>query len=454
MGLTSSRPKHLHVPSECKTNEGVYLFHSGFFDIHPPLGKLILGYGGYLLGYRPDPDFVIQKIGHVYPEHVKYVLKRFIAAVFSIATVPNTYMIARTMGMFYQGAVLSTIMVLFDFLGIIEGRLILMDSQLLFFCQLSLLCALILWRTRPGSWKRFGMLIITGVMSGSAFSIKHTALATPALIAIVSFLGIHFLDMPLEIWECALAGICGLVVYVIPFYIIFRLSQSSGGKYDAFMPLHFKKTLLGSKEYDPTATRASFHRLFLYLNKRMVVSNANIKKRHNWESRWYHWVLNWRGVLYYVFREEKEGIKYKTLIYLMGNPVIIYIVLICVVLFVLVLCLSIRYRGRLERMQYYKKLRLFRANGVFLLCGWLCNLLPYMLVDRASFIYHYLPGLFYGQLLCGLLCDALPPKLRLGTVTVIIALIVAAYVYWSPWIYALTLTEKQHTKRRWLPRWN
>lgn len=381
-------------------------------------------------------------------------LVRCVAAFFSIWTIPLTYLIARLLEVSRIGSILSASMVLFDFIGLIEGRLILMDSQLLFFCQLSLLCALVLWRQHPLSLNRSLMVFATGLVAGAALSIKHTALATPGLIAVISFLGVHFLEFPLTIRECLLAGLCGLFVYGGSFYIMFELLWLTGGKYDKFMPDHFRKTLKGAADYDPAAKRMSFLRLFLYLNKRMVASNASIKKRHNWESSWYHWIVNWRGVLYYTFKEQREGVKYKSQIYLIGNPVVIYLVLACVVLFTLLLLISIRYRAAFTRLRQYEKLQRIRGNGVFLLSGWLCNLLPYILVDRAAFIYHYLPGLFYGQLLCGVLFDVLPTKSRIVAVVLVAVSLVLAFLYWSPWIYGFTLTEAQHAKRRWLPKWN
>lgn len=432
-----------------------------FFDIHPPLGKLILAFGSYLMGYRPDPDFVIEKVGMEYPSHVKYYLMRYVSAFFSVLTVPVTYMIARLLRMSVTGAVLSTTTVLLDFIGLIEGRLILMDSQLLFFCQLSLLLALLLWRTASSSRSRLLLLIATGLACGMALSIKHTALATPALIVLISFLGLHFTHMPLTLTECTAAVVCGLAVYTAGFYVMFQLVHHTGDRYDAFMPLHFRRTLIGSNEYDPAATRAPFHQLFVYLNRRMVASNASVKKRHNWESKWYNWIVNWRGVLFYSFRDKdthiNDGVteRFKTQIYLIGNPVIAPLVLLTVIAFTVALCLSVRYRRTVETV--FKPTGAFKHHvytGVFLVVGWCCNLLPYVLVDRAAFLYHYLPGMFYGQLLTGLFVELLPMKYR-GMITFIaVALMGAAFFYWSAWVYGIALTDVQHARRRWMPKWN
>lgn len=431
-----------------------------FFDIHPPLGKLILAYGSYIMGYRPDPTFVIDKVGKPYPPHVKYYLMRYISAFFSVLTVPLTYVIARLLRLSVTGSVLSTASVLLDFMGLIEGRLILMDSQLLFFCQLSLALALLLWRTVPGSQARVVLLIATGVACGLALSIKHTALATPALIALVSFLDIHFTNMPLSLMECAAAVICGMGVYAGCFYVLFQAVHHTGDRYDGFMPLHFRRTLIGSNEYDPGAVRAPFHQLLMYLNQRMIASNANVKRRHNWESKWYDWIMNRRGILFHSLREPRSGDgstvdRLKTQIYLIGNPFVVWLVLVVVIALMVSLCFAIRYRRSVDRLlKPSGRTRLHVGTAVFLLCGWVCNLVPYMLVDRAAFMYHYLPGMFYGQLLCGLAVDGLPRRGREIAVGMSVTLMAAALLYWAPWVYGLPLTDAQHARRRWLSRWN
>lgn len=430
------------------------LRHVWFFDIHPPLGKQILAYSSYILGYRPDPTFVIEKIGNEYPVGVNYTIVRGVSAAFSVATVPITYLIARQMHISKVSSVLATASVLLDFLGLIEGRLILMDSQLLFFCQLSLYLALLLWESHHGTRKRAVLLVLTGLASGAALSIKHTALATPGLIAVISFFGLHFLPLPLDFWECVSAAISGLAVYVMSFYVMFKVLWETGGKYDNFMPMSFKKTLVGGEHYDPKAKRRPFVSLFLYLNARMISSNASIKKRHSWESDWYQWIVNWRGVLYYVKRETVDGTEKKQQIYLLGNPVVIYLTLLCVGIFLILLVVTIRYRESSIVRSRIAGLSWNRNNGIFLLFGWLCNLLPYILVHRAAFIYHYMPGLFYGQLLTAVVFDFLPPKLRAISVLFAVIGIAAAFVYWSPWVYGFPLTKEQHDERRWLPRWN
>lgn len=423
------------------------LSRTWFFDIHPPLGKQILAFGSAFLGYKPDTSFVIERIGEKYPSTVKYIIPRILTASFSTLTVPLTYIIGKRMNISKISSALSAFMVGTDFMGIIEGRLILMNSQLLAFSQVSLLCALELWRSMendPDSFTELFWLTATGLANGAALSIKHTALGTSGLIGVISFFGIIFLPSgPLPLWKCMYAFLTAFSVYAYSFYTMFKQLINTGGKYDTAMGSEFRKTLVGNAAHNPDVKRQSFAKLFAYHNWRMVTGNAGIKKRHSWESTYYQWIINWRGILYY-FKSNGDGTTSR--IYLFGNPIVLWMVLAVCVMYVLTMVFILRYKrnGSSPRAVLCS----------FLFAGWLCNLLPYILVDRAAFIYHYIPGLFYGQLLTGAVLDFLPKRIRAATVAASSIAMLAALVYWAPWIYASPLTKTQLTSRRWLPRWN
>jgi dolichyl-phosphate-mannose-protein mannosyltransferase len=254
------------------------------FDIHPPLGKLTLAAFGYLAGYRPVAGFNYDAIGKVYGPVLYYPLRE-IAAIFGTVTVPLVYATARQLDLSWAGSLVAAVLYCFDNLNVIESRLILMDSQIMFYLVLSLYCALQLWKTPARSSNRLFWLTATGVVCGFSISVKWTALATPAIIAIVSFFGAHFLKDPLTVLECAWAGFAGAVFYITFFYIHFRICVKDGPG-SPFFPESLRATLVGHKLYDPAATRSSFWSLLWYTNKTMLWSNASIKTRHTWESFW------------------------------------------------------------------------------------------------------------------------------------------------------------------------
>lgn len=83
--------------------------------------------------------------------------------------------------------------------------------------------------------------------------------------------------------------------------------------------------------------------------------------------------------------------------------------------------------------------------------GWILNLAPYALIARTCFAYHYMPALVYGRLLVALLIDSF---FGAGGCAAAVAAVTAAWVYWSPWVYALPLSFEEHAARRWMEKWN
>lgn len=380
-----------------------------FFDIHPPLGKLVLYMAGVLGRFKPG--FLFDAIGAEYGE-TKFLVLRSAAAVFGTLSVPFMYLLCRVFRLSVESSILGASLVLFDFCSLIEARLILVDSQLQFFCIVTLLCALQLWNSRPKTWSRLFWLIITGILSGFAISIKWTGLATPGAIAVESFFGLFLMSRPLDLWECVVAGVVGLLTYVIPFLIHFRMLPLSGSG-DAFMSVEFQKGLKGNPYYDPMFSQEPFWKNFLYLNKEMLRANSAIKERHPWESKWYEWPLNLRGLLYYT--EELEDGRFRQ-IYLIGNPAIMYVCVLFALSFFFCLIFYFRYRYLISNDVELSRLL---SKGMFLLLAYSLNLFPYIAVDRSAFLYHYIPGLLYAQLLTSLMIDSFPKQGQKWVVSIV-----------------------------------
>lgn len=74
-----------------------YILREYYFDVHPPLAKLLLGLAGWFVGF--DGHFEFESIGDSYSQnHVPYVGMRAMPAIFGSLTVPIVYQIMKECG--------------------------------------------------------------------------------------------------------------------------------------------------------------------------------------------------------------------------------------------------------------------------------------------------------------------------------------------------------------------
>jgi dolichyl-phosphate-mannose-protein mannosyltransferase len=126
-----------------------YLKREFYFDVHPPLGKMLVGLAGLLSGYDGGFEF---KSGETYPDNVPYVAMRVLMATFGVLMVPLGWYTAVEFGMSTRACHLVALMCLFgalvsfsvtrlcrltspatDVAWLCISRFILLDSMLLFF---------------------------------------------------------------------------------------------------------------------------------------------------------------------------------------------------------------------------------------------------------------------------------------------------------------------------------
>ncbi|KAJ3289744.1 Protein O-mannosyltransferase 2 [Borealophlyctis nickersoniae] len=93
-----------------------YIKREFYFDVHPPLGKMLNGLAGLLAGYNGTFPF---ESGHKYPEELNYGVMRVFNGLFGAFTVPLAYFTAINLHMSRLAAVVMATMTM---LGIINGQ--------------------------------------------------------------------------------------------------------------------------------------------------------------------------------------------------------------------------------------------------------------------------------------------------------------------------------------------
>jgi dolichyl-phosphate-mannose-protein mannosyltransferase len=140
--------------------------------------------------------------------------------------------------------------------------------------------------------------------------------------------------------------------------------------------------------------------------------------------------------------------------YLLGNPAVLWSVLPLMASALLVCASYLRYKST-PGLTAIGQLGPYVSQVTFCFVVFWLNLLPYLGVKRSTFIYHYMPALVYAELIAARTLDALLPRKAVPVAArAYILLILAVFVFYVPWIYALPLNSEGHARRRWLPRWN
>lgn len=434
-----------------------------FFDVNPVFGKIVIAVLAQLGGFDPRAA-TYETPGAPLPSTVQAFAARAPAALLGALTVPVFYRVCRLLRLSTYASVVGACFILFDSMHVIQSRITMVDSILVFFSCLSLLCALMLWDAKNVVIiKRanvrfidvltvFTYLVLTGVFCGLSVSVRWTAFAAPMLIFVVSMFGVApFCTDPLNLLELIILGGSMFGSYFASF-AAFLIQANKSGPGDPFMSPAFQACLIGSDHYvGPEGCKMSLWARFVELNATIFRYSKAIRGNDKWGSSWFQWIVNWRGALYYRQEAIVDSQKGTALIYVLMNPAMVLLIDGLMALFVGVLFYTVRYRTKIQPNEAFK---VHLRRGSVLFFGWIGSMLPTMVVYRSAPLYAYLPGLFFAQALGALSFDLIPPRLRPLVATLSIAIMISAFAYWAPWVYAIPLTPAQHQMRRWLPRWD
>ncbi|MGH3786621.1 MAG: phospholipid carrier-dependent glycosyltransferase [Pseudonocardiaceae bacterium] len=417
-----------------------YLDGSYFFDIHPPLGKLLLAGWAKLWGVSAtvqsaDPAVVL----------------RLLPALAGTALVTVFYLLLRELTASRKVATFGAVLLLLDNAILVESRFILIDSMLLLFGISAITCYLASRRyTGRAHWI---LLASSAVLAGMAASTKWTGLTALGVIGLMWLAQTlrHRVSLRLALPRAAILVLVPAFVYVTVFAIHFQLLPNSGPG-DAFMSQRFQSTLIGNASYDPAA-RMSFPDRFIELNdaiRRADISLTN--STHPYSSSWVSWPVMKRPVYYWNGATRANG--NEMYIYLQGNPVIWWGLLAGVVAVAL---------GWMRRPELFER---HRGVMALLAVGWAANFLPFATIERPMFLYHY----FFSFMFClaavsiglGLLAGWMTDGERVSqfrswhSATLYWGILVVAlvsFVFFAPISYGLPLSEGALYDRIWLGSW-
>jgi dolichyl-phosphate-mannose-protein mannosyltransferase len=101
-----------------------------FFDIHPPLGKLLIALGGYLGGY--NSDFAFNYNLEPYLDSSNYIVLRFLPTLIGALHPIVTFLFVRALRGRVLAALFAALVVVFDNALIVRSSFMNLDSMLIF----------------------------------------------------------------------------------------------------------------------------------------------------------------------------------------------------------------------------------------------------------------------------------------------------------------------------------
>uniref|UniRef100_A0A3B4B519 Protein O-mannosyl-transferase 2 n=1 Tax=Periophthalmus magnuspinnatus TaxID=409849 RepID=A0A3B4B519_9GOBI len=197
-----------------------YINRTFFFDVHPPLGKMLIGLAGYMTGY--DGSFPFVKPGDRYEHHNYWGMRGFCALLGSFLPI-LAYLTVLELSRSQTAALITACLLLFDTGCITISQYILLDPILMFFIMTAVLSMVKFHQQAQcafsASWWLW--LGLTGISLAGALGVKFVGLFVITLVGLntVSDLWRLLGDLKLSLVDIAkhlIARVCGFSVINVP----------------------------------------------------------------------------------------------------------------------------------------------------------------------------------------------------------------------------------------------
>ncbi len=318
---------------------------------HPPLGKLIMGVGIRLFGMTP--------FGW-----------RFMGTLFGVGMLPLLYVFLKNLFGRTSIATCGTVLLAADFMHLTQTRLATIDTYAFFFI---LLMYYFMYRylTLPAGapFRKCALpLFLSGLFWGIGAASKWTVIYGCTGLVALYFIGLYqkLRDWPADgetgarqpgrlKWAFQILAFSVLVFALIP-AAIYTLS---------YLPYAWA-------EGDSSLTGLVGA---MWENQRYMLSyHSGVTDTHPYSSRWYQWLFDIRPILYYM---DNSVPGYTTRFAAFVNPVVCWGGLLAVLA-----CAAQAVRRRC-------------AKALFIVIGYLAQLVPWFFIGRITFAYHYFPSVLF-----------------------------------------------------------
>ena len=376
---------------------------------HPPLGKLIMSVGIRMFGMTP--------FGW-----------RFMGTLFGVLMLPLLYVFLKNLFGKTLVAACGTILFAAEFMHLTQTRIGTIDTYGVFFV---LLMYYFMYRylTLPAgtSFRKCALpLFLSGLFWGIGAASKWTVIYGGIGLALLYFIGLwmKLREWPRETntpaprpWVAKVILFSVLCFVIIP-GVIYTLS---------YLP------------YAQAKGDTSLTGLISVMwenQKYMLTYHSGVTDTHPYSSRWYQWILNIRPILYYM---DNSVAGFTTRFGAFSNPVVCWAGLLAMIA---VAAQTVRRRC---------------GRALFILIGYLSQLVPWMFIERITFEYHYFPSILFLVIALAYVFNDLAerrPARWKGAVYGVTVGAAGLYALFYPVLVGITIpTWYASIFLKWLPSW-
>ncbi|KPJ73644.1 hypothetical protein AMJ48_00235 [Parcubacteria bacterium DG_74_1] len=426
-----------------------YLSQQYYFDIHPPLGKMLLALSGFLGKIQAGFDFAVNSD---YGDF-NFLALRFLPALLGSFLVLLIYFLVKEMGFSKRIAFLSSFLVLFDNALIVQSRFILLDIVLVFFIFLSLYLFLLCKKFPIFSAKWCLFNLLTGLSLGTAISIKWTGIGVLALIWFLAFSEIILKESfkKVNLIKIFSLLVLPLAIYFLIFFIHFSLLPlACTSNCGAVLNHRLENTSSSFSLSFNNPPEGNLFKKFIETNKLMLYGNLASTMLFNYQSDWYSWPFMIRPAHYFVENQNNRT----SYIFLLGNPIVWWLGIVGLIGVPYLLIKNYFYSFKLKIPALF-----YSENLIILFFGYFVYLIPFLAIKRYMIIYHYLPALIFSIIIFSFFFNSvLENFLSKGKANFIffmlLLIIFISFLFFSPLTYGFPISEESFQLRMWLPSWS
>ena len=390
-------------------------------NTHPPLGKTLIALGALLFGTNP--------FGF-----------RFMGTLFGVLMLPFLYIFARNLTAHRFIASITTLCFAFDFMHYTQTRLATIDVYIVFFIILMYFfmeryLRLSFYDTKLS--KTFLPLGLCGIAFGLGISCKWSGFYAGAGLAILFFASLYQRFQEYR-YACAhpQESTNGISHSYIQKNFFTKTYKTIGFCMIFFVLIPLTIYILS---YIPFKDYSQDGLLTRMWNNQFTMYNyhSKLEATHPYSSLWYQWPTMIRPVFYF---SNTVGDGLYQGISAFGNPLVWY--------------------TAIPAALYTAYMALFKQNKTakFLCISFLAQFLPWTLISRCTFLYHYFPSVPFLVLMIGFVMTQMHKKIRpqvfYPLCTVYCMAVIAMFIMFYPVITGTPVSgEYVSTYLKWMDSW-